>query len=357
MPRPLVVLLLALLAASPAVAAQTPGEAAYRAAFARAALGPAADNAQAALAFTLIYRGAVPPAAFAFGRAPDGRVVWNFVGGQPSPEAAAAEALRRCEAAAAPAGAAPCRLLARDGAVEGRAPVAAETTTVGPLRASPLHLRRGPQRAEGVVVWSHGRSGQRLDLRNSSAQGWVSAFNDAGFDVFRFDREPATDEITSAASRLAAAVQDLRAMGYRRVVLVGQSRGGWHSLVVAGQVPALVDAVIAVAPAAHGDSGLGHGAALDDWRRVVTGLPADRVRVAAVLFREDAFDPLPSARIERLEAQAARRSAPTLVISPASGPADHGAGSGWLFTRDWSACLLAFVRDESPRRGTLREGC
>jgi hypothetical protein len=58
-----------------------------------------------------------------------------------------------------------------------------------------------------------------------------------------------------------------------------------------------------------------------------------------------------------VEAQAARRSAPTLVISPATGPADHGGGANSAFVRDWSACLLAFATAAQPPTGTLRQDC
>jgi pimeloyl-ACP methyl ester carboxylesterase len=340
-------------------AAQSPNTdlAAYRGVFSAGALGLAGDPGSAAIGLERNYRGAVPHSAFAVAQAPNGRFVWNFVGGQASPEAARQEALARCTRAAANIGSPPCRIVAVNGAVEGRPAFTPETQTLGPFRASPLHFRHGPLRAQGVILFSHGRSGAGADLRNDPVQGWVSAFNDAGWDVWRYDRAPTEDETNAATQRLLAGLPALRAQGYRRVVLAGQSRGGWHSLLAAGERPDLMDAVIAIAPATHGDRGLNHGAALDEWRRIVTALPNDRVRIAAVLFREDAFDPLPSARIERLEAQAARRSAPTLVISPATGPADHGGGANPVFVRDWSACLLAFATAAQPPTGTLRQDC
>lgn len=340
-------------------AAQSPNTdlAAYRGVFSAGALGLAGDPGSAAIGLERKYRGAVPHSAFAVAQAPNGRLVWNFVGGQASPDAARQEALARCTRAATNIGSPPCRIVAVNGAVEGRPAFTPETQTLGPFRASPLHFRHGPQRAQGVILFSHGRSGAGADLRNDPVQGWVSAFNDAGWDVWRYDRAPTEDETNAATQRLIAGLPALRAQGYRRVVLAGQSRGGWHSLLAAGERPGLMDAVIAIAPATHGDRGLNHGAALDEWRRIVTALPNDRVRIAAVLFREDAFDPLPSARIERLEAQAARRSAPTLIISPATGPADHGGGANPVFVRDWSACLLAFATAAQPPTGTLRQDC
>jgi len=351
-------LLLLALASAPALA-QNPNTdpAAYRALFSVASLGVTNPPDSLLMGWTQHYRGAVPNSAFALAQAADGRTVWQFVGGRASPEEARAGALEGCTRSAAGIGAPPCRVIATNGTVEGRAPFTPSNETIARLRASPLHFHHGPQRAQGVLVYSHGRSGQGADLRNSHVQGWVSRFNDAGWDVLRFDRDPNDDATLTSLAQLNAALPELRQRGYGRIVLAGQSRGAWHSLLAAAERPELIDAVLAIAPAAHGNSGAGHNAALDEWRRIVVALPAERVRIATVLFREDAFDPLPSARIERLEAQAARRRQPTLIISPARGPADHGGGTNWQFTRDWSACLLAFVRDATPPTGTLREDC
>jgi PAS domain-containing protein len=89
----------------------------------------------------------------------------------------------------------------------------------------------------------------------------------------------------------------------------------------------------------------------------VSALPVDGPRLGAVLFRNDDFDPLPSARIERWEARMQQRQAPSMILSPANGPADHGAAAQLGFTQAWGLCLLRFVHDPAPPTGTLREGC
>ncbi len=347
-------LLLCLLA--PVAAAQTP-ETIYRAFTDRP---PGSTSETLRIGWALHYRGAMPHSAFAFAQAPDGRAVWNFSGAQASPEAAREAAMAACGRAAQPLGA-PCRLFAVDGAAEGRAAIALADTRIGPLRASPLHFQHGPGRARGVVVWSHGRAsalgGTRRDSRGAPAHGWVSLLNDAGWDIFRFDREPHDDELESATAQLVAALPLLRHAGYQRILLAGQSRGAWHSLAAAGRSAEMIHAVIAVAPAMHGSDSRFQNAALDDWRRLVAALPMGGPRLAAVLFREDAFDPLPSARIERWEARMQQRQAPSLMLSPASGPADHGAGAQAGFTQAWGLCLLRFAHDPMPPTGTQRDGC
>jgi len=336
--------------------AQTP-EAAYRA-FTERPEGSRSETLR--IGWSLHYRGAMPHSAFAFAQAADGRVVWNFSGAQASPDAARDVAIAACGRAAQALGA-PCRLFAIDGAVTGRAAITPASNRIGPLRASPLHFLHGPGSARGVVVWSHGRAasigGTRPDSRGSATQGWVSLLNDAGWDVFRFDRDPYDDELEPATAQLIAALPQLRQAGYQRIVLAGQSRGAWHSLLTAGRAPGLIHAVIAVAPAMHGSDGRNQNGALDDWRRLIGALPANGPRLAAVLFREDAFDPAPSARIERWEARMQQRQAPSLILSPATGPADHGAAAQLSFTQAWGLCLLRFVHEPTPPTGTLRDGC
>ncbi len=351
--RPL--LLALLLLGTPALAQDpTTDLAAYRRLFSAQTLGPGA-NASAITGWTMQYRGTVPGSAFALANLPGGRTPWQYIGGQPDGATAGQMALERCNRNAAGA----CRILATDGTVPGQPPFRPDTTTtIGALRASPLHFRHGPARAQGVLVFGHGVSGQREDLRNSPAQGWVSAFNDAGFDIFRFDRHPNADDLPRSQAQLVAAVPLLRAAGYRQVILAGQSRGAWQSLGAAAQVP--VEAVIAVAPARHGawNASNSQSAALDDWRALVAALPADRTRVATVLILGDDFDADPANRLSRMADAARRRTAPTLAIQPAAEAIrGHGGGSGTAFTQAWSACLLAFATGPAPPTGVATEPC
>ncbi|MBX9702145.1 MAG: alpha/beta hydrolase, partial [Acetobacteraceae bacterium] len=222
-------------------------EAAYQAAFSAERLGSPAPSPQLSTEFTLAYRGAMPHAAFAVARDPvAGRSAWGWIGGRPTPEAAEAEALERCTRARGTI-TAECRIVARDATVVGAPPVALATGTLGPFRASPLHLRRGPEGARGVVVWGHGYGGPDRDNRDRPLPGLLSVLNDAGWDVLRFDRHPADDLLTTSLARLVAGLPALRAAGYRRVILAGNSRGGWQAIMAAADRPDLVQAVIAAA--------------------------------------------------------------------------------------------------------------
>lgn len=351
-------------AAAPPPAAPPPSPAAfnaYRAVLSAASL-PAGSAPNLVTGWTMHYRGAVPNAAFVLATAPDGRLHrWRFVSGRESPEVARRDAMSLCETqdlANAPPGTA-CRILAVNLALEGQRPVMApRTETIGPFRASPLHWRHAPQQAAGVVLWSHGYGGTTSDNRNSNAPGFLSVLNDAGFDIYRFDRSPQEDDVAASLARLLREAPLLRAAGYRRVVMAGQSRGAWQSILLAGAMPEAVDAVIAAAPAAHGSDATGHTMAVDDFRRALAGLTPARPRLAVALFDGDPFDPDVAARSGIVEALVDRRSAPTLLLRPPT-IRGHGGATELSFTQVYGACLLTFLiaPEAAAPRGVRRNIC
>ncbi len=366
--RPLLLALALLLAAAGAparrAAAFSPDEeAAYRAVFSVAALGQPNPSAALATSFTLLYRGVVPHAAFALARDAEGRSAWAYSGGHATPAAAEAAALARCRQALG-ALQAECRVLARDGTLAagaGGPGIAPRQGTLGPFRVSPLHLRRGPEAARGVLVWGHGYGGPDRDNRSVPTPGLASVLNDAGWDVLRFDRHPGEDSLFTSQPRLAAALPALRAAGYRRVLLGGQSRGGWQAVMAASEQPELVEAVIAAAPAAHGETRRpnNHGAALEDFRRLLAGLPPGGPRALLVLFDGDEFDADPERRAAMVEALARDRPAPLLALWPQQGIAGHAGVADWRFTRLYGGCVLTLVQAPAAAapRGLRRDPC
>jgi len=364
----LTVAFLALAAALACPAAATDGVddyESYRQVFSVGALG-IRSGPSLATGWTQHYRGAAPHAAFAYATLPDGRNVWRFVSGQPSPEAARRAAQEGCDRdAAALRPGMTCRIAALDGTVlgapEGTPHVAPQGVTIGPFRSAPFLYRHGPAEAQGVIIWSHGYGGPTRDQRSTPIPGFVAPLNDAGWDVFRFDREPLEDDIGSALPRLVRGLAALRRAGYRRIVLAGQSRGAWQSILAASERPDLVEAVIAAAPAAHGERGEpnNHGVAMDDFRRAIASLPADRVRLAVLLFEGDPYDPGPAERAEAVAQLAAVRAAPTVALFPNTGPSGHGGVHDWRFTQRHAGCMLTFLQapPQAVARGVRREAC
>ncbi|MBR0649061.1 hypothetical protein GXW78_05260 [Roseomonas terrae] len=337
---------------------------AYRALFSVAALGPARGPA-AVTGYTLHYRGATSHAAFGLAALPDGRSVWRFVTGQPDVAAAREAVQLACnrDAARLLGAGHGCRVIAADGTVEtlGRPAFRTIEAAIGPFRAAPLMFRHGPQSAEGVVVWSHGYGGRASDHRQRSAPGVLALLNDAGWDVMRFDRDPAEDDLPVALAGLRRGLPLLREAGYRRIVLAGQSRGGWQSVMLAAEQPEAVHAVLAFAPAAHGEAARPNNlaAASEDFRRLLAGLPPAGPRLAVAVFADDPFDPDPAARAALVAEAATRRSAPTLALFPEPPIRGHSGVNDWRFTRALGPCVLTLVQAPAGAapRGVRRRPC
>ena len=205
----------------------------------------------------------------------------------------------------------------------------------------------GPAAARGVVVWAHGYGGPEVDNRGIQPQSFVRPLNNAGYDVIRFDREPMADSRDRAAGWLRDGLREMRRLGYRSVVVGGQSRGAWNSLQVL-ETPGLADAVLAVSPAAHGTGDSTNlTAQYDDLRAVMAAAPASGTRVAFVQFSGDAFMGDADRRAE-LVRRAAPRLGALLLIDRPGGFSGHGAGMSPTFGGRYGGCLMHFVMDPSP---------
>lgn len=282
----------------------------------------------------------------AFALSPNG--AWGWAAAQVDIATTEARALALC----AQWGGSGCRVYARDLAViwPGRESRISEAPAQ-PIQAGAgwalvpdgRFLWQGPMAARGAYVWAHGRAAGGQDSRGSQPQPHVRTFNNAGWDVLRFDRDPAVDETATAAEWLRGALRALRAQGYTRVVVGGQSRGAWNALQVLDE-PGLVDGVVAVAPAAHGPKGSPAWAwAVDELRQVLDRARNPAARVAVAVFAGDEYDPDPDARARLFRALAAPRVGGLLFLDRPAGLAGHGGGSESAFTRRFGACLLGFV--------------
>jgi hypothetical protein len=272
---------------------------------------------------------------------------WGWAAALENPAVTEARAIAICSGL----GGSSCRLYARDLEVtwpgrESTARLAAEVPLqVGEgwsLVPDGRFLWHGVAASRGAYVWAHGRAANGQDSRGSQPQPHVRIFNNAGWDVLRFDRDPATDETDVAAGWLRAALRAARAAGYARVVVGGQSRGGWNALQALDE-PGLADAVVAVAPAAHGARGSPAWAwAMDDLARVVAAARNATARVVVATFANDEFDPDPERRAGMFRSLGPRVEGLLLLDRPA-GVTGHGGGGDARFTLRYGGCLLEFV--------------
>ncbi|BAI72215.1 hypothetical protein AZL_015770 [Azospirillum sp. B510] len=202
----------------------------------------------------------------------------------------------------------------------------------------------GPAKARGAVVWSHGRSVESEDSEAPTPL-YMKALRDAGWDVYRLDRMRVSDTLPNSSRALAGYSEALKAKGYRRVALAGQSFGAFISLIAAGQTNA-VDAVIATAPAAYGN----FTESFDSYRENAAQLwpilrEVRRARVMMVFFHGDDFDP--GGRAEPARGILAQRGLSSLIIDQPALLTGHGAANTGLFVRRFGACIVRFA-EEAP---------
>ena len=318
---------------------------ALAASIARAEAQPAAQpaaqplNADAARLFSDFLNFA-PHRAFVVGA--DGKANWQAGVSGPDPGRAVASAMKRCQ----DRGPQTCTLHVVNNytvtqqdwrqLVPARA---ADAPDIGRLRPQAYWSMRGPELATGLIVWSHGYMAGK-NATDSAPQSWVGRFTRLGYDLYRFDREWISDW-ASDATALAAAVGKAREMGYRRVVLAGQSAGAWVSLaaVLRG---AKVDGVISIAAAHHGtvDKMRDTTRARSEWQQVIKGLKPGPA-IVVVNFADDAYDV--GGRMADARVAFAASGVTGLVIDDPDGFKGHGAGGESTFARKFGPCLVAFV--------------
>lgn len=207
----------------------------------------------------------------------------------------------------------------------------------------------GGERAQGAVIWSHGRSLQK-ECSLVPTPDYISAFRAAGWDTFRLNHPSIIDTLPDSAATLVGEAEGLKHRGYRRVVLAGQSFGAFISLIAAGRSDS-VDAVIATAPAAYGSAqsnpfGYGRNATrLYDLLGTVR-----HARVALFFFDGDIFDPGGRAPIS--DGILSARGLAHLVVDRPAGLQTHWASINPDFASQFGSCLVAFAGAE-PASGTL----
>ena len=281
-----------------------------------------------------------PHRAFVIGA--DGRASWYVGVSGPDPGNAVSSALKRCEERGKP----PCTLhVVNNYTVTGadwRAQVparSADAPDIGRVRPEPYWSMRGPKLAAGLIVWSHGyRAGK--NATDSAPQTWIGRFTRAGYDLYRFDREWIVDW-AGDATVLADAVRKAREMGYRRVVLAGQSAGAWVSLAaLAGGAP--VDGVISIAAAHHGEVSKMRETtkARSEWQNVI-GAIRPGPRVVLVNFAEDTYDV--GGRMADARSAFAKSGVDAVIIDNPEGFKGHGAASDTAFARKFGGCIESFV--------------
>jgi pimeloyl-ACP methyl ester carboxylesterase len=218
----------------------------------------------------------------------------------------------------------------------------AETTLV-PAQDTAIPL--GGDRAQGAVIWSHGRSLQ-TECSRAPTPEYVDAFRAAGWDTFRLNRPRIADTLLASGAALADAADALKHRGYHHIVLAGQSFGAFISLIAAARSDA-VDAVIGTAPAAYGSAESNPAGFTQNATELYELLNAVRHgRVALFFFEADIFDP--GGRGPVADQILVAHGLTHLIVDKPAGFPTHWAAAGKAFATQYASCLVAFAGTNLP---------
>jgi pimeloyl-ACP methyl ester carboxylesterase len=222
-----------------------------------------------------------------------------------------------------------------------------------------LNIRNvGPEKAYGAVYFIDG-----LDPSTHAAEDFTPTYPYLqtlnarfGWDVVNAkypDSEPdVAHSIPRSLDFVGKRIAALKAQGYKKVVIAGQSWGAWLSINAASlqDVSKDLDGLLIVAPAAYGSriwNGKNNPYYLQNLTDYVRHIKAVRTPTVAVFFDGDAYDP--GERGDITDAFYRRTQTPLLLIDRPTGFIGHGAG--WLppFADRFAFCIDGFFRSPATK--------
>ena len=204
----------------------------------------------------------------------------------------------------------------------------------------------GPERANGIIIWNHGISG--------TTQSWMAPappvfrlLQARGWDVVMLKRHHLAEvapgnTLYRTVQRTLEEAASSRKLGYRKVVLAGQSFGGYVTLEAIDTTPD-IDAAIAFAP------GVRYSSPTSNLDPTITDRIIRRAKVGrlALIFPKD--DEVFGYAVRGPSAQGilARRALPYLLLDETSGLTGHGGGVTGRFALRYGFCLSEFLAASS----------
>ena len=208
----------------------------------------------------------------------------------------------------------------------------------------------GPDRAHGLILWNHGISGTTQSWK-APAPPVLRLLQFRGWDVIMLKRHHLAETMAGGplnrtAQRTLQEAAAWRKQGYRKIVLAGQSFGGYVSLEAADSTDD-IDAVVALAP------GVRFADASSSLDPSITDRILKRVKVGRLMLLFPKDDSLFGnvVRGEGAQAILSRRSLPYLLLDETSGISGHGGGNTGRFALRYGPCLSNFLSEPSPPAG------
>jgi tetratricopeptide (TPR) repeat protein/pimeloyl-ACP methyl ester carboxylesterase len=229
------------------------------------------------------------------------------------------------------------------------------------LRGAPAHAKD----PKTVLYYIHGFDGH---ARNHSPlpEYFVSEIQKSrGWDVIdgNYPRSGVTEIMRSGGSNYAAAafvarrLKELKAQGYQRIYVGGQSWGGWTSLALAMMPGLPLDGVVLVVPAAGGWRATGPDRNDPSYvnNKIFFEQMIGRVHypTVAVFFHLEGQNK-PDERGSVAAETLARHGVPNLIIDHPPGFTGHGSAWFPVFDYEYGACIADFLAAPKTDKCPLR---
>jgi len=219
---------------------------------------------------------------------------------------------------------------------------------------------RGPASAKGLVLWSHGVSGDNEQYKYPPPP-IMRRFEGAGWDVVKINRNNLYEHgwTSSGVRHRDDALERARAAkasGYKNVILAGQSYGGAISLEANTRAPGIINGVMALSPGHGSDAASGATGYGDRYRNLnrylLEALSAQKGgRVVALVAPDDRLHPdrsVGSGFGAKMRAALATSGRPFVVFDESGPIHGHGAGGTAQFSAWFGACLVKFLDPAQP---------
>jgi pimeloyl-ACP methyl ester carboxylesterase len=222
------------------------------------------------------------------------------------------------------------------------------------MEYTPLKVHnKGSKEAQGVIYFIEG-----LDKNDRSRDDFRATYpivyqmnQRFGWDVieakFPNNADYGMSSIAQSSNHVIARLAQLRAQGYKKIVLAGQSWGAWVSIDVAARRTAgkPMDSLLLIAPANYGMKqydGKANEYFILNKTEYVENIKSIKVPAAVVFFRDDEYDP--GGRGSPTQATFSKNGVPLFLIDRPQSLEGHGAAWQLRFGALYGACVDRFIK-------------
>jgi pimeloyl-ACP methyl ester carboxylesterase len=213
---------------------------------------------------------------------------------------------------------------------------------------------RGPAEAKGVIYFVRGFPKESLApdsfvpvphfMKSLSEKGW----DVLGAKVPKGERGArATAVIAPVAVLMRRRARELKAQGYKRVIVAGHSFGGWAALLAAQDADFAADALVLSAPNTFGQRS---NPMFDlNLSQFPVALKNIKVPTAMILPDDPVWEPDPVRRGAMAEKHFAQAEVASFILAKPPGFTGHYAAWLPVFDYAYGRCIEAFIESPAPK--------